>query len=223
MKNNSCLLALVVVSVFMVGAIAEPLATPDWPAIKTELESMFKTDQALRNEFNTMQVEARAKGVEVEKSVWDAMWARINEQDGINQKRLVEIVAKNGWPKKSDVGPLGATAAFLIVQHAPLDFQLKHIDHLREAAMSGEAEKSTVALLEDRVLIRQGKPQRFASQVDTKGGVSLLPTEDEANLAARCKTMGLGPICEYLGRFVKTSGEITYPPCVKDVAVVKWQ
>ena len=198
-------------------AFAQPPAVSDWPTIKIELESMFKSDQALRNEFNTMQVEARAKGVEVEKSARDALWARINEQDGINQKRLAEIVEKNGWPKKSDVGSLGATAAFLIVQHAPLDYQLKNIDHLREAAMAGEAAKSDVALLEDRVLIRQGKPQRFGLQVDTKRGVSILPTEDEANLDARRKTMDLGPICEYLVKFVKASGNINYAPCIKKV------
>ena len=180
---------------------------------------MFKTDQALRDEFSTMQVEARKRGVEVDKTAKDALWARINERDGLNQKRFAEIIDKNGWPRKSDVGSLAATAAFLVVQHAPLDTQLKFIGLVREAANSGEAEKQSLALLEDRVLIRQGKRQRYGSQVDTKVGVSILPTEDEANLDARRKSMGLGPICEYLGYFVKTSGKIVYPPCVKDVVV----
>ena len=44
------------------------------------------------------------------------------------------------------------------MQHAPLDYQLKYIDKIRAAAMTGDASKSDVALLKDRVLIRQGKP-----------------------------------------------------------------
>jgi hypothetical protein len=100
-------------------------------------------------------------------------------------------------------------------------YQLKYLDRMRAAALAGEASKPNFALLEDRVLIRQGKPQRYGSQVDTKNGVTLLPTEDDGNLDARRASMGLGPICEYLVRFVKTHGKVTYPPCVKAPATDK--
>jgi hypothetical protein len=186
-------------------------------AVKAELETMFKTDQALRQELIVVRTAARAKGIDVDKAAVDALWTRISELDGTNQKRMADIVEKNGWPKISDVGSLAATAAFLIVQHAPLEYQLKYIDRVRAAAMAGEAAMQNFALLEDRVLIRQGKPQRYGSQAETKDGVSILPTEDEANLDARRKTMGLGPICEYLGNFVKAHGKIVYPPCVKAI------
>ncbi len=168
-------------------------------------------------EFNTMQASARAKGVDVDKAASAQLWKRIGEQDRVNQKRVTEMIDKYGWPKRSQVGPLAATAVFLVIQHAELDVQLSYVERMREAAMAGEASKQNLALLEDRLLIRQGKPQRYGSQVDTQNGVGLKPTEDEANLDARRATMGLGPICEYLGYFVRTGGKIVYPPCVKEV------
>ena len=188
----------------------------DWSAIKTELEAMHKTDQTLRFASNAMLADARAKGVAVDQVAQKQLWSKINEQDRANQKRLTELVDLHGWPKQSLVGQMGAMAAFLIVQHAAeLDYQLKYIETIREATRIGEASKGSFALLEDRVLLRQDKPQRYGSQVDTQGGVSLRPTVDEANLNVRRATMGMEPICEYLARFVKTHGKIIYPPCVK--------
>ena len=177
------------------GAFAQPQAVPDWAAIKSELESIYKTDQNMRMEFNTMQSNARAKGLYVDKAASAQLWKRIGEQDRANQKRVTEMIDKHGWPKTSQVGT--------------------------QAAMAGEASKQNLALLEDRLLIRQGKPQRYGSQVDTQNGVGLNPTEDEANLDARRATMGLGPICEYLGYFAKTGGKIIYLPCVKEISNAK--
>jgi len=204
-------LALVATSVV---AQDKPTA-PDWPAIQTELEAMYKTDQALRSDFTKMVTEARAKAQEVDKAAREAIWKQINEQDRANQKRVAEIVEKHGWPVTSKVGALAATAAFLIVQHADLDYQQRYIGKMREAVAGGEAAKQQLALLEDRVLVRQGKPQRYGSQVDIRNGVGLNPVEDPDNLDKRRATMGLGPICEYLANFVKQGGPVVYAPCVK--------
>lgn len=218
MKRSIRFSIVFIMHLFAFGAFAQSKDAADWPAIKSELERIFKSDQAMRMESNTMHADARAKGIEVDKTAQAALWKRIGDQDRANQQRVTEIVDKYGWPKKSQVGPLAATAAFLVVQHASLDIQLKYVSHMREAALSGEASKQDLALLEDRLLIRQGLPQRYGSQAETQNGVTLKPTEDEANLDARRASMGLGPICEYLGNFVKTSGPIVYPPCLKAVA-----
>lgn len=209
---------VIALSAFALTAYAQPKAAVDWPAIKNELESIFTTDQAMRLEFNSMLATARAKGADVDKAASAQLWKRIGEQDLINQKRVIQIIDEYGWPKKSDVGPQAANAVFLVIQHAALDVQLAYVERLREAAMTGEASKQSLALLEDRLLIRQGKPQRYGSQVETRNGVGLKPTEDEANLDARRASMGLGPICVYLERFVKTHGKITYPPCMQEIS-----
>ncbi len=207
---------VLVICAYAISAAAQD--APDWSGTKSELESIFKTDQAMRKESTAMLADARAKGTEVDQAAHAELWKRIGVQDRANQLRVAAIVAKFGWPKRSQVGSIAALAAFLVVQHGDLDYQLKFIGQLREAAAEGEASKESVALLEDRVLIRQGKPQRYGSQVDTRNGVNLLSTEDETNLDARRASMGLPPICMYLENFVKTAGKIVYPPCVKETS-----
>lgn len=191
----------------------------DWSAIQAELEDMQKTDQSLRNEFTVMLAEARAKGVEVDKEAQEAIWKKIREQDRENQKRMSIILDTYGWPARSKVGSTAATTVFLVVQHADLDYHLKYIDRMREAVDVGEAAKQQLALLEDRVLVFQGKPQRYGSQVETRDGVGLHPVEDPGNLDTRRATMELGPMCEHLKKFVKQFGPIVYPPCVKSSTV----
>ncbi|MGS0641112.1 DUF6624 domain-containing protein [Xanthomonas oryzae] len=56
-----------------------------------------------------------------------------------------------------------------------------------------------VALLTDRVLLAQGKPQRYGTQFhrDADDRMALQPTEDEAGLDARRLRMGLPPMDQY--------------------------
>lgn len=206
---------LLFVSGVLFAASSSESDKADWPAIRLELEAIFKTDQAMRKESNALVSDARSKDAEVDKAVFAGLWKKIAEQDRRNQQRVSEIADKYGWPKQSLVGSLAATSAFLVVQHADLEYQLKYLDSVREASLEGEASKTNFALLEDRVLLRQGKPQRYGSQVDTRSGVSIMWTDDEANLDARRASVDLAPICEYLERFVTRHGKVVYPPCVK--------
>ena len=206
---------------YALAANAQANDAADWSGVRGELESMFKTDQAMRKESNAMLADARAKGIEVDKMAHTLLWKRIGEQGRVNQLRVAQIIDQYGWPGISQVGAAAAMTVFLVVQHAELDYQLKYVDRMRDAALAGEAAKQQLALLEDRLLIRQGKPQRYGSQVETRDGVGLKPTEDGANLDARRAAMGLGSICAYLDNFVKSSGKIVYPPCVKETASAK--
>jgi hypothetical protein len=75
---------------------------------------------------------------------------------------------------------------------------------MREAAAKGELAKANLALLEDRVLVRQGKSQIYGSQLrnnpDTKK-MEFYPIEDEAHVDERRSTVGLGPLTEYAKLF----------------------
>jgi hypothetical protein len=196
------------------GAVRGHAVTPDWPAIRAELENVKSSDQTLRNEYSKMLTDARAKGIEVDPAARKEILARIDAQDAENQRRVFALIDQHGWPPQSKVGPDAAIAAFLVVQHAALADQQKYLGRYRDAVAAGEASKSNLALLEDRILIREGKKQRYGTQADTKNGVSILPTEDEDNLDARRKDMGLPPICDYLKYFVKQHGNVTYSKCL---------
>jgi hypothetical protein len=138
-------------------------------------------------------------------------------QDAIDQRniaRLEEIVAQYGWPGKSLVGDKAAQAAFLIVQHAELAYQEKYLPILKDAVSKKEARPSEVAMLEDRVLMRQGKSQIYGTQLvsdaSSGGKLQLHPIEDEANVDRRRADVGLPPLREYLKLF-----GLEYQPAAK--------
>jgi hypothetical protein len=99
------------------------------------------------------------------------------------------------------VGTDGASAAFLIVQHSDADpkFQAQVLPLMEAAVAKQEADPDLFAMLTDRVLRAQGKPQRYGTQFmnNDDGSMSMQPTEDEANLDARRQKMGLPSIAEY--------------------------
>lgn len=111
-----------------------------------------------------------------------------------NNRRIREIVQQHGWPRLSEVSEDGSEAAWLIVQHAVLDpgFQEACIPLLQAAVESGEAHGWQLAYLEDRVLVGQGKRQRFGTQHDINDGVAFpLPTDEPDTVNERRAALGL--------------------------------
>lgn len=127
------------------------------------------------------------------------------ELDHRNIKRLEEIIHQFGWPGKSLVGQEAASAAFMILQHAELHTQEKYVPLLREATKKGEANPDETAMLEDRILTREGKKQIYGTQLhsgrDTGGKLVLYPIENEPEVDKRRASIGLPPLSEYLKLF----------------------
>jgi hypothetical protein len=125
----------------------------------------------------------------------------LNEIDTANRTWLKEIIEKHGWPGKTLVGVDGAHMAWLMIQHADADLPLqkKCLGLLQAAVKQGEATGMDLAYLTDRVLAAEGKKQRYGTQLEQKEGKLVLkPVEDEANLDARRKELGMQPLAEYL-------------------------
>lgn len=168
---------------------AEPVADP---ALRRELLRRAEQDQAIRNEFIK-------KGVErPDQSVLNRMQA----MDADNAARMRAIVRQHGWPAPSLVGRDGTEAALLLVQHADHSFQKEMLPLVEKAYKRGEVPGQTYALLLDRVLVGEGKPQVYGTQAkpfkDWEGQEPLLqPIEDEANVDKRRAEIGLPPLSEY--------------------------
>lgn len=130
-------------------------------------------------------------------------WKMILQKDSVNQKEVIEILKKYGWLSEFVVGEKGADALFLVIQHADIKIQEIYLPMLRKAVQNGDAKPSDLALLEDRVLMRQNKKQLYGSQIrkDKKGNWIIHPIEDAANVDKRRAEMGLGPIAIYVSRF----------------------
>lgn len=124
--------------------------------------------------------------------------------DADNTAALARILDTYGWPGLSLVGERAATAAWLIAQHAPLDFQLHALSLLRDATSRSEAPAWHVAYLVDRCLMHQGEPQLYGTQyLDTADGrgMRLWTVVDPDHLDARRAEVGLGPHTEYEAAF----------------------
>jgi hypothetical protein len=172
---------------------------PSNQALREELVAMGKEDQRLRGEGQKLW-ETKGPDSPEAKAVWD----RQAVLDRTNQARLKEIVAEHGWPGVRLVGLGGADAAFLIAQHADLKTQSHYLPMVKAAVKRRDALPFWAAMLEDRVLVGQGKPQIYGTQLRMPPGSTkwqLLPIRDERRVDARREAVLLGPLAQYLKDF----------------------
>ncbi|HUR40463.1 MAG TPA: DUF6624 domain-containing protein [Verrucomicrobiae bacterium] len=161
---------------------------------KAQLESMYDSDQAYRTQ---MQEVIAAEGVS--SMSFYVLWAKQAFNDWSNVRKLDRLIDERGWPSRSVVGEKGATAAFLVIQHASLDRQKKYQPLLQAAAAKGEAPADQLALLEDRILMREGRKQKYGSQLqmNDQDAWEFYPIENEPGVDERRKAVGLPPLADY--------------------------
>ncbi|MGH3697704.1 MAG: DUF6624 domain-containing protein [Pseudonocardiaceae bacterium] len=124
--------------------------------------------------------------------------------DQANTQWLKHVVERHGWPGQSLVGRHGAAAAWLLVQHADRDpsFQRRCLD-LMTAMPPGEVMPHHIAYLTDRVLLAEGAPQLYGTQIQQVDGV-YQPSNlaNPENVDQRRAAVGLQPLAEYLRHFL---------------------
>src|SRR5262245_6286792 len=172
-------------------------------AVRRELVKMGEDDQKHRQEMMDLMDRLAVSESEKLAKKWKQAVDRQNELDGKNRQRLDQIVKEYGWPKKSVFGGEAIGVAFLIVQHAELDYQKNYLPLIKEAAAQKEARRSALAMLEDRILTREGKKQIYGTKLrlnQTTQRMELYPIDDEENVNARRAEAGLEPLAEYLKR-----------------------
>lgn len=180
---------------------AQTPAAPKDPALRAELARRIKADQDARFALiNYQKAHPDAKAPEVQRET-ARLVNRVQAVDAGDLKWLKGVVARRGWPGKSLVGEDGAHDAWLLVQHADADraFQRRCLTLMEAAAGRGEVRKDDLAYLTDRVLVGEGKKQRYGTQARIENGeVTPLPIEDEANVDSRRAALGLPPLKQYL-------------------------
>ena len=125
--------------------------------------------------------------------------ARVHARNARCLRRVIESV---GWPGTTLVGPDGAEAAWLILQHAIAEPDLlrRALPLLETAAREGRADPAHAAKLEDRIRFFEGRPQRFGTQLDwdAEGNLSPGAVEDPRRLDERRRAVGLPPLEEQI-------------------------
>jgi hypothetical protein len=111
-----------------------------------------------------------------------------------------QILDKYGFPGYDLLGKESSNKYFLLVQHSDFDvaFQKKALGLMKNEVLKKNASGQNYAYLVDRTNLNEGKPQVYGTQIIMSRETQLKPCIDLKNLDKRRKSVGLGPIKEYL-------------------------
>jgi hypothetical protein len=121
-----------------------------------------------------------------------------------NGDRLTEIIDQYGWPTAELVGQEAARRAWLVAQHADrqLDLQRRALTLMTEAVHAGNGDITQLAMLRDRILVNEGRPQTYGTQIAgvVNGAPVPWPCEDQEQIDRRRAEVGLAPFAVHVAK-----------------------
>lgn len=174
-----------------------------------ELDSLLRRvgerDQTVRKEL--------IRWMQQQPVTTDSLYAaslRMEATDAENQRIVADLLDAQGWP--DEISDEAHEAIWLVIDHADLEMQRRYLPMVEEQMRAGRIRKSSYVTLLDRILMREGQPQRYGTQtvslnrtfVDGKArpvGQSicyLWPVEFPERLDSLRESVDLEPIDEYL-------------------------
>ena len=113
---------------------------------------------------------------------------------------LKALVAKHGWPRRSEVGAEAEHAAWIVAQHADTDreFQRFALAQIEARVAEGEALPRFVGFLVDRLERAEGRLQVYGTQGGCEGGRwRAFPSIEPETLEARRAELGMETLADY--------------------------
>ena len=160
--------------------------------LKDSLEEILKLDQLHRGEYIGL-----LKTPKQDTSQLKALGQKILKIDSVNVIKITSILDHHGWPSHNKVGIKACTSVFIILQHADLVTQKKYLSLVKKAVQTNDATPSYLALLLDRIELREGRKQIYGTQYkfDDKTRQRIMePVIDPENLNKRRLSMGLSEL-----------------------------
>jgi len=148
----SVLFAFLAISAFSQTKLNKPLVAL--------LDTIYNEDQSDR-----LKIDSLAKQFGWQSKQMDSLFRKMSHQDSINLVKVKRIIDTYGWLGPDEVGKQRAQTIFLVIQHADSSTQTTYLPVLRDAVTKGKARPQDLAILEDRILTKQGKEQVYGSQV----------------------------------------------------------
>ena len=139
------------------------------------LDEVFERDQRIRTQ--------------------EVPFAEFARADHRNQELVISLIEQCGMPTLREVSKKQMHTIWLVLQHAQPKQRKKYFPAFEVAWQNGDITGEQYALMVDRVLMDEGKPQRYGSQiVDGK----LYKLENPESVNERRAELGMGPIEKYL-------------------------
>ena len=187
--NKLCLIGFLIL-------IASTSCAQDFESIKQQLLVIHKEDQDIRYEYI-----AAMNNPTLSTTIIDSLGKIMQKKDSVNLIHVSKIIDSYGWLGKDKIGADANLTLFLVIQHSDLVIQQKYLPMIRKAALVGDASKSHLALLEDRVAFRERKMQIYGSQVGQfpdSQEYHILPLKDPESVDVRRAEVGLQPLADYV-------------------------
>lgn len=140
--------------------------------LKGELDSMYALDQRNREWLTRMSnnqpfTDSLAAVYKTERTkIISVLWAEQTKIDSSNIARTEAIIKKHGYPGKKLVGEPTNQAVFYIIQHS--NKIPTYLPLVKKAAEDGELPFSQYAMMLDRALMYDGRPQLYGTQVSCR-------------------------------------------------------
>jgi len=182
---------LVAIMAVTIGVFAQNSNTAE---IDAELCRIGNEDQEIR--FKLMAA------MQNNSSDLAAIRGEMISSDARNQTYVFNLLDTQGWLE--NLSTCANRAIFFVIQHASQSFQEKYFQLVKEKAEQGIVQKSDAAMLEDRILMRSGKRQKYGTQTvphKTKDGgdVTIIwPIENAEKIDELRASVGLPPMTLYL-------------------------
>ena len=188
------------VRIFFIGfiALANLAFAQDttYNAVTQQLFKIDELDQRYRNQIDYIETKYGRNSKEIQ-----ALYKNMHDADSINSVQVKAILEKYGWLGYKEIGSQANTAIFMVIQHSNQTTQEEYLPMMREAVKNGKAKGNGLALLEDRVALKQGRVQTYGSQVlwsNAKNKYFILPLDNPDKVDIRRAAVGLKPIAEYV-------------------------
>ena len=130
----------------------------DYRTVQQDLQRIHEQDQKIREAIMTV-------GMQSDEAV--PLFKQMRSIDSVNQVYVRHLLSTSGWPTRAQVGEQASSTIFLVVQHSSRALIAQQLPVLRKLVRQGEARKTELALMEDRLRMFSCKKQRYGTQTAT--------------------------------------------------------
>ena len=93
----------------------------------------------------------------------DSLTREMHAIDSINEMEICDILDTRGFVGRDQVGE-ACGVFWMVIQHAPLELEKKNFPKFVKAMKRGDIPKSHIAMMDDRIAMFEGRPQRYGTQ-----------------------------------------------------------